>query len=67
MGFFRSVGRKFHNDDPQQLKRECLWLWGKIARYRWKILAVMLLGLVGTGMSLLSSVASKYLIDAVTG
>ena len=67
MGFFRSVGRKFHNDDPQQLKRECLWLWGKIARYRWKILAVMLLGLVGTGMSLLSCVASKYLIDAVTG
>ena len=67
MGFFRSVGRKLHTEDPQQLKRECRWLWKKIAWYRWKILAVMLLGLFGTGMSLLSSVASKYLIDAVTG
>ena len=67
MGFFRSVDRQLHKEDPQQLKRECRWLWSRIARYRLRILIVMLLGFLGTGMSLLSSVATKYLIDAVTG
>ena len=67
MGFFRSVGRKLHNEDLRQLKREYSWLRERMARYRWKIMTVILLGLFGTGMSLMSSVASKYLIDAVTG
>ena len=66
-GLFCSIDQKMHNEDIRQLKRECCWLREKIARYRWKILTVILLGLFGTGMSLLSSVASKYLIDAVTG
>ena len=67
MGLFRCVDQQLHKEDPQQLKRECRWLWNRIARYRGPILTVMLLGLLGTGMSLLSSVATKYLIDAVTG
>ena len=67
MGFFRSMSQKLHNEDLRQLKREYCWLWERIARYRWKILTVIFVGLFGTGMSLLSSVASKYLIDAVTG
>ncbi len=50
----------------EQWKRECGWLWGKISRYRRRILAVTALGLLGTGMSLVSSIATKNLIDAVT-
>ena len=58
---------KLHNEDPQQIKREAKWLWTRICRHRGQIAAVAALSLVGTVMGLGSSVASKYLIDAVTG
>ena len=67
MGFFHSVKQKLHKENPQQIKQELIWLWGHVKRYGILTLAVGTLGLVGTGMGLASSVASKYLIDAVTG
>ena len=67
MAVFQTIRKQLHRDDPQQLKREILWLLARIKQYRRKILIIGLLGLVGTVMGLASSVASKYLIDAVTG
>ena len=67
MGFFHSVKQKLHKENPQQIKQGLIWLWGHVKRYGILTLAVGTLGLVGTGMGLASSVASKYLIDAVTG
>lgn len=67
MAFFRGVKKQLQGDDPQQLKRELQWLQTQVGRYKGKILAVGLLSLTGTIMGLVSSVASKYLIDAVTG
>ena len=67
MAFFQRLKKKLHTDDPQQMKRELLWLGGRVKQYHGKIAVIGLLGLVGTVMSLASSVASKYLIDAVTG
>lgn len=67
MAFFRRVRKRLQGDDPQQLKRELQWLQTQVGRYKGKILAVGLLSLTGTIMGLISSVASKYLIDAVTG
>ena len=67
MAFFQELKKKLHTDDPKQLKKELLWLLGRVNRYRGKILMVGILGLVGTLMGLASNVASKYLIDAVTG
>lgn len=67
MGFFHKVKEHFHREDPRQLKRELSWLMSRMGRYKGKILTVGLLGLIGTVMGLASSVASKYLIDAVTG
>ena len=67
MGFFRSVKQQFHKENAEQLKREFAWLWGCMKQYRKMIVLVGVLGLCGTLMSLASSVASKYLIDAVTG
>ena len=58
---------KLHRDDPGQLKREVLWLLGQMKRFRRQIAMVSLLGLLATVLGLGSSVASKYLIDAVTG
>ena len=67
MDFFKRLKKHFHRDDPRQLKRELLWLLARIKHYRKQILTIGLLGLIGTAMGLASSVASKYLIDAVTG
>ncbi len=67
MAFFDHVKKKIQQHDLQQLKQESLWLLTKIQHYKGKILMVGLLGMVGTIMGLASSVASKYLIDAVTG
>lgn len=67
MAFFRKVKEHFHGEDPQQLKRELSWLQEQVGRYKGKILTVGLLSLIGTVMGLISNVASKYLIDAVTG
>ena len=67
MAVFQRIRKQLHRDDPRQLKRELLWLWARVCRYRGRILVIGVLGLVGTVMGLASSVASKYLIDAVTG
>ena len=67
MGFFSSVKKQLNMEDPEQLKQECKWLWSRMKKYRGSIFAVGALALLGTLMSLASSVASKYLIDAVTG
>ena len=67
MGLFQIFQKQFHREDPQQLKREFTWLARRIGEHKGKILTIALLSLVGTAMSLASSVATKYLIDAVTG
>lgn len=51
----------------QGLMHECLWVWQYIRRYRGAVAVHVLLGVLGIAMSLGSSVASKYLIDAVIG
>ena len=67
MAVFDRIRKKLHTDDPRQLKQELLWLGKRMYSYRGKILLIGILGLLGTLMGLASSVASKYLIDAVTG
>ena len=67
MGYFRSLKQQFDKDNQHQFLKELGWLWHQVTRYYRLILLVGLLGLMGSVMSLASSVASKYLIDAVTG
>lgn len=59
--------KRFQKENIDQIKRELLWLWQRMKQYRNLIALVALLGIGGTVMSLGSSVATKYLIDAVTG
>lgn len=47
--------------------REVKWVWKYILRYRTTVFIHILLGVAGILMGLGSSIASKYLIDAVTG
>ena len=67
MTIFDQIRKKFNNHDPEQMKQEILWLFENVKRYKSKILLVGILGVIGTVMGLVSSVASKYLIDAVIG
>lgn len=43
------------------------WIFGYSSRYKGAIAVYILLGIVSTSMGLISSVASKYLIDIITG
>ena len=67
MVFFSRFQKQLNMEDPQQLKRECGWLWSRVKKYRQAVVLVGVFSLLGTLMSLASSLASKYLIDAVTG
>ena len=67
MEFFSRLQKQLNMDDPGQLKRECLWLWSRVKKYRASMIVVAAFTLLGTLMSLASSLASKHLIDAVTG
>ncbi len=65
MNMFRKIKEITENGRFRDLRRECLWVWQYICRYRGTVLVHILLGTLGTVMALGSSVATKYLIDAV--
>lgn len=62
---FRTIKGLTENGRIHNLLRECLWVWQYICRYRGTVLIHILLGTLGIVMSLSSSVATKFLIDAV--
>lgn len=49
----------------RSLSKEWKWLLGYVSKYRLYIVLYIVIGVIGTVMGLSSSVASKYLIDAV--
>lgn len=49
----------------RSLGREWKWLLGYILRYKLEIILYVAMGVVGTAMGLGTSIATKYLIDAV--
>ena len=62
---YRWIKEKIENGRFRELWNECLWVWQYICRYKASVLIHVLLGVVGILMTLGSSVASKFLIDAV--
>lgn len=67
MNFIKKVIRKIKEGMLQEMWEETKWMYQYAKRYKVAILLYIILGVVGTGMGLGGSVASKYLIDAVTG
>ena len=67
MRIYRRIQKQLNMENPEQTKRECKWLWSQVKKFRKSIFAEGALALLGTVMGLVSSVASKYLVDAVTG
>lgn len=51
----------------REILEDWRWIVGYSARYRFAIVFYLLLGILGTTLGLVSSVAGKYLIDIITG
>ncbi len=51
----------------QEMYIEAKWMYKYVDKYKWGVVFYIFLGILGTVMSLASGVASKNLIDAVTG
>ena len=62
---YQRLKQKIENGRFRELWLECLWVWQYICRYKGSVLIHLLLGILGIAMSLGSSIASKFLIDAV--
>lgn len=67
MTLFQKIKEKAYSGRLKEMGREALWVWQYIKRYRGVVLIHVLLGVLGICMSLGTSVASKFLIDAVIG
>lgn len=65
--FIKKVRLKIKEGMLQEMYREAKWIYPYICRYKWSVAYYIILGILGTFMSLGGSIASKYLIDAVTG
>ena len=66
MGLYHEIKQKIDSSKADFLS-EIRWLWQYVYRYKGTVLIHILLGVLGILMGLCSSVASKILIDAVTG
>ena len=67
INFIKKVRRKIKEGMLQEMYIEAKWIYPYICRYKWNVVYYIVLGVLGTFMSLGGSIASKYLIDAVTG
>ena len=67
MKFFRKVKQKIDDGWLTGLAAELRWVWRYVRTYRWVVAVHIALGAVGTLFALAGSVATKFLVDAVTG
>ena len=67
MAFIRKVIEKLKAGILKEMLQEAIWMTGYIKKYWFTVVFYCLLGVLGTVMGLAGSVASKYLIDVVTG
>lgn len=67
MGFIKKVIRKIREGYLVEMYGELQWMYQYIRRYRLSILFYIVTGILGTVLSLGTSVVSKNLIDAVLG
>lgn len=67
MSLSRKIKDRIKDGFFRDMWKEAKWMFRYIRRYRFAVYTHILLGIIATVMSLLSSVAMKWLIDAVTG
>lgn len=58
---------RWRNGTFHEILEDWQWIFGYSKKYKGAILFYLLLGIISSSMGMVSSVASKYLIDIVTG
>lgn len=67
MGLLDRLKTRFSSENIRDFIQECLYVWHYIVVYRHSVLIHLVLGIISIVMVLISSIASKVLIDAVVG
>ena len=67
MAYLKKLIERIKGGMLQEMYTEAKWMYKYVDKYKWGVVFYIFLGILGTVMSLASSVASKNLIDAVTG
>ena len=68
--FFNSLHtlrQRWKDGSFHEILEDWRWIFGYTKRYKWAVLFYTLLGIVSTTFGLVTSVASKYAIDIITG
>ena len=63
----RILKKRWKDGTFSEILEDWRWILGYSARYKGAILFYVVLGILSTSFGLASSVASKYLIDIITG
>jgi len=58
---------KLKDGSFQEIVDDWKWIFSYSKRYKWVIVYYTILGLIGSSLSVVSAIASKYLIDIITG
>ena len=67
ISYFKKLIDRIKSGMIKEMYIEAKWMYKYVNKYKWGVVFYIFLGILGTVMSLASSVASKNLIDAVTG
>ena len=67
IGFIKKIKKKIDDGMLSEMYMEAKWIYSYVKSYKLAIIFYVFLGILGVVMGLGGSVASKYLIDAVTG
>ena len=67
IAYLKKLIQKIKSGMLQEMYIEAKWMYKYVDKYKWGVVFYIFLGILGTVMSLASGVASKNLIDAVTG
>lgn len=67
IAYLKKLIQRIKDGMLKEMYIEAKWMYTYVNKYKWGVVFYIFLGILGTLMSLAGSVASKYLIDAVTG
>lgn len=67
MESLKILWKKIRDGSIHEMWEEWKWIYAYARQYKKEIVLYVLFGMIGTGMTLVSSIASKNLIDIVTG
>ncbi|WP_434798715.1 ABC transporter ATP-binding protein [Terrisporobacter vanillatitrophus] len=67
IAYLKKIIQRIKDGMLKEMYIEAKWMYKYVEKYKWGVVFYIVLGILETAMGLVSSVASKNLIDAVTG